>query len=85
MSTKSSTLVGANFSHELRLAFYNFVKGTKKKLNWHVRQACIMYLAANGVDVSGIDNPEQGERTDLKRPTRAETEAIIAPRNGGVL
>ena len=53
-----------------------------KSFGWHVRQACIEYLEARGVDVSNLYNPEgQGVRSDLrkKKLTRKQIEAVITP------
>lgn len=75
MKTGSSALVGVQFPFELRDAINSFAKNTDKSPSWHIRQACILYLAANGMNVSNLDNPEgRGVRSDIKKRLTKEQE-----------
>ena len=65
--TNSSKEYGVLFPNEMFERLVAFTAITDKKLPWHIRQACIEYLAKHGVDVSDLTNPEgRGARSDLK-------------------
>lgn len=78
MKSASSVNVGITFPPRFLSVLREFSSSSGKSISWHVRKACILYFSANNIDVSDLENPEgQGVRTDLKKPTRAETDAII--------
>lgn len=73
MKTKSGRDLGVFFPTALLEAFIAFAKSSDKATNWHIRQACIEYLAKHGVDVSDLTNPEgRGARSDLKKHKATE-------------
>lgn len=78
MRSKSSIPIGVQFSQELIAEMRKLAASSPKGVNWHIRQACIVYLAANGVDTTNLDNPERrGVRTDLKKLNKQETSLLI--------
>lgn len=75
MRTGSSATIGVQFTYELAKRITDFARTSNKSKNWHIRQACILYLAANGIDTSDSDNPEgRGVRSDLKKRLPKEQE-----------
>lgn len=66
VNTKSSKRLCLALPLDIYNAMEAHAIASKRTVLWHVRQACIAYLANNGYSTAGFYNPGPRERIDLK-------------------
>lgn len=76
--TKSGKEKAVFFTNTLLDRMLSHSERDGRGLSWHVREACIKYLASQGIDVSDIENPAgRGARSDLRRTSVAQKKRDI--------
>lgn len=73
MKSQSSKFITVSFPNELADNLKKMSAQTGKPLPWIVRQACMLYLNANGINTADIPNSTgKGTRSDLKTLSASE-------------
>jgi hypothetical protein len=76
--TKSGKEKAVFFTNTLLDRMLSHSERDGRGFSWHVREACIKYLASQGIDVSGIENPAgRGVRSDLRSTPTAQKKRDI--------
>lgn len=74
LKTKSSELIGISFPIELAKLLREHAVRTDKPFPYVVRQACMLFLNANGIRTDDIPNSTgKGSRSDLKTLSASES------------
>lgn len=73
--SKSSISIGLAFHPGMLEALNKLANESGDSVQWHIRQACVIYLMAKGIDASKWENPTgRGVRSDLKKQLTPEQE-----------
>lgn len=73
--SKSSISIGVAFPPGMFDTLNKLANDSGDSMQWHIRQACLIYLMAKGIDASKWENPTgRGVRSDLKQRLTPEQE-----------